>query len=416
MTRFRSMFPQFSQRRRTLAFASVNHVWSDLFYAMFIPLLPLMKEDPDLNLSFTQAGLIRTVHSGASAVLQIPFGFLSEFTGEFWLVVGGNIWVAGGMVGIALASNFPFLFGVTLIGGLGGGTQHPLASGMVSRAYETGSRSTAVGTVNFAGDLGKMAAPILAWLIARPFGWRATFKFVGIAGMAFIPLLVLFRKTILENPSSSESIVTEFQESESVRMAGFINLSVLGFLDSAVRAAALTFLPFLMLEKGMGVSQIFAMLFLLLAGGAVGKLVLGWLDERYGPVTLIWATKGLTALLLLASIPAPNFAMVPLLIALGIGLNGTSSVLYANVPVFVPPKLRGRSYGFFYTTNEAGAAIAPALYGILADIVSIRTTIFAMGLITSIMLPTSLLVRRHLVNPGQTDSNPLMSMNRRDSV
>lgn len=406
MTRFLSMFPQ---RHRTLAFASINHVWSDLFYAMLIPLLPLMKGDPDLNLSFTQAGLIRTVHSGASAALQIPFGFLSEFTGEFWLIIGGNIWVALGMIGIALASNFPFLLGVTLIGGLGGGTQHPLASGMVSRAYETGSRSTAVGAVNFAGDLGKMAAPVMAWLIASPFGWRATFKFVGIAAIAVIPLSALVRKSIVENRSSSETKVTEFEESGSVRMAGFINLSVLGFLDSAVRGAALTFLPFLMIEKGMSVSQIFAMLFLLLAGGAIGKLALGWLDERYGPVTLIWATKGLTALLLLASIPAPNFAMVPLLVVLGIGLNGTSSVLYANVPVFVPPKLRGRSYGFFYTTNEAGAAIAPALYGILADIVSIRTTIFAMSLITSLILPTSFLVRRHLVSTGRKDLNELMS-------
>ena len=406
MTRFLSMFPQ---RHRTLAFASINHVWSDLFYAMLIPLLPLMKGDPDLNLSFTQAGLIRTVHSGASAALQIPFGFLSEFTGEFWLIIGGNIWVAVGMIGIALASNFPFLLGVTLIGGLGGGTQHPLASGMVSRAYETGSRSTALGAVNFAGDLGKMAAPVMAWLIASPFGWRATFKFVGIAAIAVIPLSALVRKSIVENRSSSETKVTEFEESGSVRMAGFINLSVLGFLDSAVRGAALTFLPFLMIEKGMSVSQIFAMLFLLLAGGAIGKLALGWLDERYGPVTLIWATKGLTALLLLASIPAPNFAMVPLLVVLGIGLNGTSSVLYANVPVFVPPKLRGRSYGFFYTTNEAGAAIAPALYGILADIVSIRTTIFAMSLITSLILPTSFLVRRHLVSTGRKDLNELMS-------
>ena len=406
MTRFLSMFPH---RHRTLAFASINHVWSDLFYAMLIPLLPLMKGDPDLNLSFTQAGLIRTVHSGASAALQIPFGFLSEFTGEFWLIIGGNIWVAVGMIGIALASNFPFLLGVTLIGGLGGGTQHPLASGMVSRAYETGSRSTALGAVNFAGDLGKMAAPVMAWLIASPFGWRATFKFVGIAAIAVIPLSALVRKSIVENRSSSETKVTEFEESGSVRMAGFINLSVLGFLDSAVRGAALTFLPFLMIEKGMSVSQIFAMLFLLLAGGAIGKLALGWLDERYGPVTLIWATKGLTALLLLASIPAPNFAMVPLLVVLGIGLNGTSSVLYANVPVFVPPKLRGRSYGFFYTTNEAGAAIAPALYGILADIVSIRTTIFAMSLITSLILPTSFLVRRHLVSTGRKDLNELMS-------
>ena len=391
MLRFFSRSPQ---RHRTLAFASVNHVWSDLFYAMLIPLLPLMKEDPDLNLTFTQAGLIRTVHSGASAVLQIPFGFLAERAGEFWLILGGNIWVAAGMIGIALASSFPILFGVTLLGGLGGGAQHPLASGMVSRAYEDGGRSTAVGAVNFAGDLGKMAAPVVAWLIARPFGWRATFRSVGIAAIVFTSLSALARRGVVDSRRQSRSTAAE--ETGPVRMAGFVNLSVLGFLDSAARGAALTFLPFLMRDKGMSTEQIFVMLFLLLTGGAVGKLALGWLDERCGPVTLIWATKGLTALLLLAALPAPNLALAPLLVILGIGLNGTSSVLYANVAVFIPAPLRARSYGFFYTTNEAGAAIAPALYGVLADAVSVRAAIFTMGLVTALILPASLFIRGRL--------------------
>lgn len=404
MFRFLSRSPQ---RQRTLVFASANHVWSDLFYAMLIPLLPLMKEDPDLKLSFTQAGLIRTVHSGASAALQVPFGFMAERTGEFWLILGGNAWVAAGMIGIAFASSFPFMLGVTLLGGLGGGTQHPLASGMVSRAYETGARSTAVGAVNFAGDLGKMAAPVVAWFIARPFGWRATFRSAGIAGIAFMSLSTLARKSVVESRPPSRSTETASGETGSVRMAGFVNLSVLGFLDSAARGAALTFLPFLMQDKGLSTEQIFGMLFLLLAGGAIGKLALGWLDERYGPVTLIWATKGLTALLLLAALPASTVVLAPLLVILGIGLNGTSSVLYANVAVFVPPHLRARSYGFFYTTNEVGTAIAPALYGVMADVVSIRATIFAMGFVTALILPASLFIRGHLAEARLVASGSL---------
>ena len=393
MTNFVARTPQ---RHRTLVFASVNHVWSDLFYAMLIPLLPLMKEDPELGLSFTEAGLLRTVHSGASAALQVPFGFLAERTGEFWLLLGGNVWAAAGLVAISAASTFPLLFTATLVGGLGGGTQHPLASSMVSRAYEGGARSTAVGAVNTAGDLGKMGAPAIAWLVAIPLGWRATFRAVGITAVVFLLLSTLSRAAVRE-PRQHRGPTEGPEDGDGrVRMGGFLNLSMLGFLDSGARGAALTFLPFLMRDRGMGTEQIFGLLFLLLAGGAIGKLALGWLDERHGPVVLIWATKGTTVLLLIAALWAPTVALAPLMLALGIGLNGTSSVLYANVAVFVPPARRARLYGSYYTTSELGGAIAPALYGVLADVINIRATLLAMALITALILPASLTLRAHL--------------------
>jgi MFS family permease len=149
-----------------------------------------------------------------------------------------------------------------------------------------------------------------------------------------------------------------------------------------------------MRDKGMSTQQVFIMLFLLLVGGAIGKFVCGWLDERYGSVRIIWGTKGLTAVLLVAALPAPALAMAPLMMALGIGLNGTSSVLYATVAAFVAPGLRSRYYGFFYTIIEVGTAAAPILYGLLADRVEIRTTVVVMGLVTSLVLPASVPLRR----------------------
>ena len=153
--------------RRTLVFGSTMHVWSDLFFALLVPLLPLIKED--MGLSFAQVGMLRSVFSGASAILQVPAGLVAESAGEFWLLIAGNVWVSVGLVAMALSPVFWALVAASGIGGLGGGTQHPLASSMVSRAYDDRGRATAVGTVNFAGDLGKMIAPLVAWLFMG--GW-----------------------------------------------------------------------------------------------------------------------------------------------------------------------------------------------------------------------------------------------------
>ena len=107
------------QSRRVLVFGSAMHVWNDLFVALMVPLLPLIKED--LELSFTEVGLLKSVFTGATAILQIPTGLLAETTGEFWLLVLGNVWVGLGLVGMALSSSFAVLLALSFLGGLGGG-------------------------------------------------------------------------------------------------------------------------------------------------------------------------------------------------------------------------------------------------------------------------------------------------------
>jgi MFS family permease len=224
---------------------------------------------------------------------------------------------------------------------------------MVSRAYEGGGRSTAVGTVNFSGDLGKMIAPLMAGAVAISFGWRTTLWVVGVASLIFMILTMLARRGIDIPKPSRQLSESSAGEDGSVQLARFITLSGVGFLDSATRGSALVFLPFVMVAKGMGLAEVTSMLFFLFLGGAFGKFVVGWLGDRFGTVSIIWGTKGLTALLLVVSLAAPPLALVPLMIVLGIGLNGTSSALYATVADFVPPHRRARLYGFFIPVTRS---------------------------------------------------------------
>ena len=376
--------------RRTLVFGSATHVWSDFFFTLIVPLLPLMRDDPDLALSYTEVGILKSVFTGSSAVLQVPAGWAAEFTGEFWLLIGGNLWVALGLLLVAVMPTFLLLVVVSFVVGLGGGTQHPLASSMVSRAYDDKGRSTAVGTVNFAGDLGKMAAPAVGGLLADGLGWRGTVRAAGIAGAAFIGALALTRRAVdipVADPTSEPG--AELPD-EGGNFRGFLALSLIGFLDSMARGGSLAFLPFVLEDKGMSFGRISLMLFILFVGGAAGKFVCGWLGERFEPVRLIWWSKGLTAVLLVAVIFAPVQALIPLVLLLGLGLNGTSSVLYATVAGLIPPGRRARMYGYFYTTNEGGSIAAPVLYGRIADVFNLRIAILAMSAVTALILPVSL--------------------------
>ena len=63
---------------------------------------------------------------------------------------------------------------------------------------------------------------------------------------------------------------------------------------------------------------------------------------------------------------------------------------------FVPATRRARFYGFYYTTNEIGTVVAPLVYGLVADIFSLNTTMIVMGIATAAILPASLTLRKHL--------------------
>ena len=82
-------------------------------------------------------------------------------------------------------------------------------------------------------------------------------------------------------------------------------------------------------------------------------------------------------------------------LVLGFGLNGTSSILYAAVARFAPSERRASTYGYYYTVTEA-SAIAPVIYGRIADLTNLRATMMVMAAATALILPASLLVRRHL--------------------
>ncbi len=397
----REMEPRSIPPRRVLLFGSTTHILSDLFFALLIPLLPTIKND--LQLSYTEIGMLRSAFSGAAAVLQIPAGFLAEHVGEFWMLLGGNAWVSIGLIGMAVMPGFWSLISMTIIGGLGGGTQHPLASSMVSRAYESSGRSSAVGTVNFAGDLGKMLAPASAAGLLLFGTWRTALWVVGAIGLFFMAAgIPLKSKLDLGKPLQQVSSSITEQNGSASKLSGFIVLTVIGILDNAVRNGALILFPFILIERGMTEGQITLMLFLLFAGGAAGKYVCGWLDERVGTIPLIWLTKGMTAALILSTLIAPAISLWPLALILGVGLNGTSSVLYATVAKFIPAQRRARYYGYFYTTNEIGTVGAPLAYGLIADQMGLRTSILIMGVVTSLILPASLALSKHLKEEPKT--------------
>jgi MFS transporter, FSR family, fosmidomycin resistance protein len=379
---------------RVLFVASALHVCNDAFFAVMYPIMPFIAAE--LGLSYSEVGLVKTVFTGSSALLQLPAGLLAEHWGEYALLAWGNAWVAAGLLGVAAAGAFPILLLAALLGGLGGNFQHPLASAIVARAYERGRRATALGTLNFAGDLGKMATPALVALAAVPWGWRLTLLGLGLFGLLFTVLVGLARAWVGALPAASRETDPSGSATTGRIPPAYRQLLAVGMLDATTRAAALTFLPFVLKARGFDTGEVSLLFALLFAGGAAGKFVCGLLGDRFGPFAIVVLTELTTAFALFGLLWSPLVTTLVLAVIFGFALNGTSSVLYAAVATFVPEGKRGRGYGLYYTGTQSAAAVAPLAYGLVADQLGLIWTLSVMAALTVLVVPLATPIRRRL--------------------
>lgn len=374
-----------------LSIACVVHFVHDGFSDALYVLFPIWAAE--LSLTFSQVGTIRAVYSAGMALFQVPAGLLAERWSEKWLLAAGTAVTASSFIALSRVDGLGMLMLFLALGGLGSGVQHPLGSSIVSKAFESGGQRAALGTYNFAGDLGKIAVPTALGFGVLLIGWRQSTTVYGLVGLlAGVLLLALFQST---SAASRDARSANASGRWGIRDGrAFSALGMIGLIDYTTRTGFLTFLPFLLIAKGLGAAGIATALGLVFAGGAAGKFVCGVVAERFGVIRTVVLTEAATALGIGAVIVLPLSIGHILLLPLGLALNGTSSVLYATVADLVDPERRSRTYGLYYTIMLGSAAVAPSLYGVLSDWAGVPIAMALMGALALATIPLSLILRR----------------------
>lgn len=377
--------------RRAIGVACGAHALHDGYTDLIYVMLPIWQAE--FGIGFAALGLLRTCYSGTMAGLQIPSALLSERIGVPLVLAVGTALSGIGYLIAGASIGFWTLVIALLIGGLGSSTQHPLASALVARAF-AGTRSLkALGTYNFAGDIGKMSVPAAASLMLVMMPWQPVLAILGLAGI--VCALLIFGLTPRLAAEAAASTEEKTQAAAAVRSPryGFPVLLSIGMLDSATRMGFLIFLPFVLISKGAALPTVGLALTLVFAGGAVGKLVCAFIGARIGVIATVCLTEGLTTLGILALLPLPLEAALIVLPVIGIMLNGTSSVLYGSVPELVEPAKRARAFGIFYTGTIGSGAISPALYGLVGDSLGVPIAVTVVAFVCLLTLPLALVLR-----------------------
>ena len=282
-----------AEERRALGVACGAHVLHDGYTDLVYLMLPIWQAE--FGLGYAALGLMRTVFSGTLAGFQIPSSFLAERFGAPIVLALGTALAGFGYCLAGLSQGVMLLVAALFVGGLGASTQHPIGSSLVTHTFAGPRSLKAFGTYNFSGDIGKMTLPAAASLLFVVLPWREAVAMLGgiglLAGIAIFVLMPRFNVAAAAPRKSEEKA----RPAGSRSAYGFPLLLSIGVIDSATRMAFLTFLPFVLTAKGASLPTIGLALTLVFAGGAVGKLVCGFIGARVGVVTTVWLTEMVTA-------------------------------------------------------------------------------------------------------------------------
>src|SRR5436305_6696421 len=167
--------------KRPAYVAYAAHALHDGFTDLMYVLLPLFQAE--FALAYAQTGLLRSIYAGAMAAFQVPSGHLAGRFGNRAILAAGTALAACGYLVAGFGNGFVALVLALFVLGLGLSTQHPIGSELVAETYQGAASRKAIGTYNFAGDIGKMIFPAVIALLLLFLSWRGAALSVGIFGL-----------------------------------------------------------------------------------------------------------------------------------------------------------------------------------------------------------------------------------------
>ena len=364
------------------------HLIQDGLGALQYVLLPILAQA--FGLSYTQVGFLRAVSNSAMTLLEIPAGVLAERFGEIRLLIFGLVCAALGYLGVALAVDFYLIVVGFLIAGGGAAFQHSLASALISKSFDDAGRRRSLGLYNAFGDLGKLAfTGIFSLAIGVGIAWNLIVTALCLITLSFAVLLVILARR--QSPQSSTPVDRNDQAGGDSKWGikhprRFSGLCITVFLDTLAQSVFLTFIAFLLLEKGASEALASFAVVLALSGGMVGKFVCGYLAVRYGDRNAFRILQVLTisGLILLVLLPVvPILILLPLI---GVAVQGSTTVTYGALADFIHRDRQSRGYAIIYILSSLSAVVGPVVFGGLADLYGVDLSLLMLAVLTSATL------------------------------
>ena len=163
-------------------------------------------------------------------------------------------------------------------------------------------------------------------------------------------------------------------------------LALVVSLDSIVQSVFLTFLAFVLIEKGATTQTASFAVVLALCGGMTGKFCSGFLTARFGDYRPFMLIQSLTIAGLGGLILMPVTAILIALPFIGLVVQGSSTVTYGVISDHVQATHQARGFALIYSISGVAIVFGPLLFGLLADLRGLDWVLWGLCALTGLSM------------------------------
>jgi sugar phosphate permease len=302
------------------------------------------------------------------------FGFLAGWFidrfGPRRLMLAGILMGGVALIGLGSMTALWMFYLFYLFNALGYVCAGPLPNQVLLTRWFDKARGRAMGFAYLGIGIGGALVPLLSvWLVQR-FNWHNSLRILGVLIIVLALPLAYFVKEAPEPSASSAKTPTPTAPIGWALKTKAFYLLAIGSMCSigAVGGTNQHLKLFLSLDQQYAQVQAARVASLVLAFSLVGRLLMGWLADRYTKKYVML----LIYLLVAGSIPLLFFAGTPgaiylFAIVFGIGLGGDYMIIPLMAAELFGVKIMGRLMGVILTADGVAEATVPMLVGNLRD-------------------------------------------------
>ncbi|MDJ0956120.1 MAG: MFS transporter [Arenicellales bacterium] len=383
---------------KVVGLVSTGHFFSHFYMLLLPPLFPILREH--YGVGFTELGFALTTYSIATALTQVPAGFIVDRYGARRLLIAGLLLEAVVIAGIGFFATFGAFVVLLALAGIANSVYHPADYSILTRAVDGSRMGRAFSIHTFAGYLGEAVAPatilgLMVWL-----DWRMAIVLCG-AGGGVVAILLAVNSALLDDVASPAATPSDQSSKAGLRLLislpvvmgllFFVGISLTGRGVTGFSVSALTELSTISLTSaGVLLScYLFAM--------PVGVLVGGWVADQTTRHGRFAATCFVAVAVVMFAIAAfhPPFVVTGLLFSIAGLFSGmvapSRDMLIRSV---TPPGEVGKVFGFVSTGYNIGGILGPPLFGYLLDHYAPQSLFWVVGIAALMTVGTVLFASR----------------------
>ncbi len=369
-------------RYSTLLLVSSSHAAGHAYLALMPLIYPFLMVE--LDLSYSQLGLVLAVTGVAGALFQFVFGVL----GRYFLrkvLIGFGLTLMSVSVGLlSLVTNFGQFIAYSLLRTVGSSPQHPNGNSLLLDSFSKKHYGRVIAW-HFAGaNLGAVLLPPLGGALIIAFGWKFTLLLAALPGLLIsLPIFMLIREKKDTGKDAGKVLPpTVMQELGKIVKNRRLMLAMLAQTMAAGGKGVgviMTFVP-LYLARDMGISivHVGGLLSVMLVGSVLGPIFLGHLSDRWGkrkPLILTVYICSTFVVLLFAATAKYAFVLPITLFLIGNLVYAQSPLLQSMIADLTPADYsKDMVFGFFFTISYTVGALWAAFFGYAIDVVGFAST------------------------------------------